>query len=54
MAIVQLEFPDFEEEEPNDLADIFAKKLHRKFLQMLDDYVFRDEDELIKEGLHNL
>jgi len=49
--IVRLEFPDCEEEEPNEKAVIFAKRLQRKFLHMLDDYVFREEDEITREGM---
>lgn len=50
MMHVSQSFPEFEEIEPDELSIQFAKKLHKKFLQLLDDYAFRDIEELIQGG----
>jgi len=53
-SMVMLQFPEYEDEDPDGRCTIFAKKLFKKFLNLLDDLVFRDKEELEKAGVYKV
>jgi len=51
MRIVNNRYEDYPKQDPKGRDTTFANKLFRKFLHLLDDFEFREDEELFLEGI---